>query len=110
MAMRMAVALAALIGASVAMSTGAQARPELVAIDGDYAPGTLVVKTNERRLYFIVDSGHAMRYPVGVDKAGKQRQGTTKIDGKYLHPAWSPPDEVRRDKPGMPDVIPGGSP
>jgi lipoprotein-anchoring transpeptidase ErfK/SrfK len=51
-----------------------------------------------------------MRYPVGVGKAGKQWSGTTKIDGKYLHPAWSPPDEVRRDKPNMPDVIPGGSP
>ena len=32
------------------------------------------------------------------------------IDGKYLHPAWSPPSEVKRDKPDMPDVIPGGSP
>jgi lipoprotein-anchoring transpeptidase ErfK/SrfK len=51
-----------------------------------------------------------MRYPVGVGKAGKQWAGTTKIDGKYLRPAWSPPSEVRRDKPGMPDVIPGGSP
>ena len=33
-----------------------------------------------------------------------------RIDGKYLHPAWSPPSEVKRDKPNMPDVIPGGSP
>jgi lipoprotein-anchoring transpeptidase ErfK/SrfK len=105
-----AAALAAMIGASVAMSSGAQARPELVAINGEYAPGTIVVKTQERRLYLILDSGHAMRYPVGVGKAGKQWEGTTKIDGKYLHPAWSPPDEVRRDKPNMPDVIHGGSP
>jgi lipoprotein-anchoring transpeptidase ErfK/SrfK len=110
MSKKIAVALAAMIGANVAMASSAQARPELVGINGEYAPGTIVVKTNERRLYFILDSGHAMRYPVGVGKAGKQWQGTTKIDGKYLHPAWSPPDEVRRDKPNMPDVIPGGSP
>jgi lipoprotein-anchoring transpeptidase ErfK/SrfK len=110
MSMRIAVALAATIGAGIVMSSAAQARPELVDINGDYAPGTIVVKTQERRLYLILESGRAMRYPVGVGKAGKQWAGTTKIDGKYLNPAWSPPSEVRRDKPGMPDVIPGGSP
>ena len=51
-----------------------------------------------------------MRYPVGVGRAGKQWAGTTRIDGKYRNPAWSPPTEVKRDKPNMPDVIPGGSP
>ena len=110
MSMRIAMALAAMIGASIAMSSGAQARPELVGINSEYAPGTIVVKTHERRLYLVLESGRAMRYPVGVGKAGKQWEGTTKIDGKYLHPAWSPPSEVRRDKPNMPDVIPGGSP
>jgi lipoprotein-anchoring transpeptidase ErfK/SrfK len=110
MSMRIAVALAATMGAGIMMSSAAQARPELVGINGDYAPGTIVVKTHERRLYLILESGRAVRYPVGVGKAGKQWAGTTKIDGKYLNPAWSPPSEVRRDKPEMPDVIPGGSP
>ena len=110
MSMRIAVALAATLGAGIVMSSAAQARPEIVGISGDYAPGTIVVKTHERRLYLILESGRAVRYPVGVGKAGKQWAGTTKIDGKYLHPAWSPPSEVRRDKPNMPDVIPGGSP
>jgi lipoprotein-anchoring transpeptidase ErfK/SrfK len=110
MSKRIAVALAATFSVATLMSTQAQARPELVDISGDYAPGTIVVKTSERRLYLILESGRAMRYPVGVGKAGKQWSGTTKIDGKYLNPAWSPPSEVRRDKPYMPDVIPGGSP
>ncbi|OCK57587.1 L,D-transpeptidase [Bradyrhizobium sp. LMTR 3] len=110
MSKRIAVALAATLAVATMMSTQAQARPELVDISGDYAPGTIVVKTHERRLYLILESGRAMRYPVGVGKAGKQWSGTTKIDGKYLNPAWSPPSEVRRDKPYMPDVIPGGSP
>src|SRR6185295_2962448 len=110
MLMKIAVALAATIGAGIVMSSDAQARPELVGINGEYAPGTIVVKTHERRLYLILDSGRAMRYPVGVGKAGKQWAGTTTIEGKYLHPAWSPPSEVKRDKPNMPDVIPGGSP
>src|SRR5205085_1369669 len=54
--------------------------------------------------------GRAMRYPVGVGRAGKQWAGTKRIDGKYRDPAWSPPREVKRDRPNMPDVIPGGSP
>ena len=110
MSMRIAVALAATIGASIVMLPAAQARPEMVDINNEYAPGTIVVRTHERRLYLIVESGRAVRYPVGVGKAGKQWSGTTKIDGKYLNPAWAPPREVRRDKPDMPDVIPGGSP
>ncbi|MBR0871749.1 L,D-transpeptidase [Bradyrhizobium tropiciagri] len=111
MSVKTAVALAATIGAGILMSSAAEARPEMVGLHGEaYTPGTIVVRTTERRLYLILDSGHAMRYPVGVGKAGKQWAGTTKIDGKYVNPAWSPPAEVKRDKPSMPDVIPGGSP
>ncbi len=110
MSMRIAVALAATIGVGTLLSTAAEARPEMVGIRGDYTPGTIVVKTNERRLYLILEPGRAMRYPVGVGKSGKQWAGTTRIDGKYRNPAWSPPSEVKRDKPTIPDVIPGGSP
>jgi lipoprotein-anchoring transpeptidase ErfK/SrfK len=110
MSLRIAVALAATIGVGLSMTGAAQARPDVVGFRGDYSPGTIVVKTNERRLYLVVDQGRAVRYPVGVGRAGKQWAGTTRIDGKYRNPAWSPPREVKRDKPSMPDVIPGGSP
>src|SRR4030088_3728855 len=113
MSLRIAVALAATLGAALGaemlMSSPAEARPDVVGFRGDYSPGTIVVKTNERRLYLVVDQGRAVRYPVGVGRAGKQWAGTTRIDGKYTNPAWSPPAEVKRDKPSMPDVIPGGS-
>jgi lipoprotein-anchoring transpeptidase ErfK/SrfK len=89
--------------------TAAHASANMVAVAG-YAAGTIVVKTNERRLYLVVDAQHALRYPVGVGKAGKQWAGTSHIDGKYVQPAWSPPAEVKRDKPFLPDVIPGGTP
>jgi len=107
-----AVALAATIGigAAALMTAAAQAAPEMVAIHNQYSPGTIVINTNERRLYLILDADHAMRYPVGVGKAGKQWAGTTQIDGKYRNPAWSPPAEVKHDIPSMPNVIPGGAP
>src|SRR6266404_2588272 len=72
MSLRIAVALAATIGAGMLITTQAEARPDMVGFRGDYSPGTIVVKTNERRLYLVVDPDHAMRYPVGVGKAGKQ--------------------------------------
>ena len=109
MSLRMAVA-AATIGAGLLAANTAQARPEMVGVNGEYSAGTIVVHTGERRLYLMLGDGRAVRYPVGVGKYGKQWAGTTQISGKYRNPAWSPPAEVKRDKPNIPDVIPGGSP
>jgi hypothetical protein len=110
MSLKIAVALSATLAAGLMTVNPVQARPDMVGFRGDYSPGTIVVKTSERRLYLVLDQGRAVRYPVGVGKAGKQWAGTTQIDGKYRAPAWSPPAEVKRDNPSIPDVIPGGSP
>src|SRR6186713_1314970 len=75
MSLKIAVALAATIGAGALLSTAAEARPSVVGFRGDYSPGTIVVKTNERRLYLIVEQGRAVAYPVGVGRAGKQWAG-----------------------------------
>jgi lipoprotein-anchoring transpeptidase ErfK/SrfK len=81
---------------------------QVVSLSG-FSPGTVVVKTHERSLYYVAGDGSAIRYPVGVGKAGKTWSGSAYIQGKYLRPAWSPPDEIKRDKPGIADLIPGGS-
>jgi lipoprotein-anchoring transpeptidase ErfK/SrfK len=87
-----------------------EAREVVAFRDPGIAAGTVIVRQHERRLYYVLGDGRAIRYPVGVGKAGKQWAGTTRIDGKYVKPAWSPPKEVKRDKPSIPDLIPGGSP
>ena len=102
--------LAAMIGAFACAPQAALARGETVTVKESYMPGTIVVRTAERRLYYFTGYGQAIRYPVGVGRIGKQWSGTSYISGKYTHPAWSPPAEVRRDKPYLPQVIPGGSP
>ncbi len=101
--------VAVVAATAMAGSDPAVAR-EMVHFRGDAAAGTVVVRTGERRLYYVLGDGRAIRYPVGVGRAGKQWAGTTRIDGKYIKPAWSPPREVKRDKPSLPDVIAGGSP
>src|SRR6266446_9327859 len=97
----------------VALATGAVGSPsaqarEIVQFNGASA-GSIVVKSNERRLYYVLGDGRAIRYPVGVGRNGKRWSGTTMISGKYIKPAWSPPAEIRRDKPSLPDLIRGGS-
>ncbi|ADH90440.1 ErfK/YbiS/YcfS/YnhG family protein [Ancylobacter novellus DSM 506] len=72
-------------------------------------PGTIVVSARERRLYLVTGPGKAIRYPVAVGRRGKQWQGQVRISGKYVEPAWSPPAEIKRDNPKLPDVIPGGT-
>ena len=100
-----ALAAAAMIGAL----TPASAR-EVVAFEGGVQPGTIVIKTAERRLYLVLGNGQAIRYPVAVGRPGKQWQGFAQVNGKHVQPAWTPPAEVRADNPKLPQVIPGGSP
>ncbi len=99
--------LAALFGAAL-LAPPAIARETVSFKEG--SAGTIVIKTNERRLYYVLGGGQAIRYPVGVGRAGKQWAGSSFIDGMRLKPAWSPPADVRRDKPSLPSVIAGGTP
>jgi len=88
----------------------ARASMEVVAFgDSGYAPGTIVIKTSERRLYLMIGGGQAERFPVGVGKAGKRWSGFKRIERKMLHPDWAPPSEVKHDIPGIPDFIKGGT-
>ncbi len=98
----------AFLFAGVVAPVSSHAR-EMVHLTG-YSSGTIIVKTNERRLYLVLDGTQAIRYPVGVGRAGKAWSGTAYINGKYIQPGWSPPAEIKRDKPSLPDLIPGGSP
>ena len=108
MSIRAALAFAAALG--IAVTAQAASAREVVPFDGRVSPGTIVIKTGERKLYYVRGDGTALRYRVAVGKPGKQWFGEAQIDGKYVRPAWSPPAEVKRDNPRLPDVIPGGAP
>jgi lipoprotein-anchoring transpeptidase ErfK/SrfK len=97
----LAAVLAAIVGSFAFAPKPAQAHGDMVSLRESYMPGTIVIKTHERA---------ALRYPVGVGRLGMQWSGTAMIDGKYIRPAWSPPDSIRKDYSRLPPVIPGGSP
>jgi lipoprotein-anchoring transpeptidase ErfK/SrfK len=81
---------------------------DIVAFSG-FAPGTIVVKTGERSLFYVLDEQRALRFPVGVGRSGKTWTGSARVEGKFVRPAWAPPQEIRREHPSLPDVIPGGA-
>jgi lipoprotein-anchoring transpeptidase ErfK/SrfK len=95
-----------MVGDSVQQKAHAQTT---VAFQG-YPVGTIVVRTNQRRLFLVTGPDRAISYPVGVGRAGQQWSGSTTINGKYIRPAWSPPADIKRANPRLPDVIEGGSP
>ncbi|HEY5082445.1 MAG TPA: L,D-transpeptidase [Bauldia sp.] len=83
---------------------------DTVAFSTSAALGTIVVRTQERRLYLVLGNGRALRYVVGVGRAGRQWAGSSFIDGKYIRPNWTPPDLIKRERPSVPEVIASGSP
>ena len=85
-------ALAAVVGWFAVAPSAAQAHGDLVTVRDSYLPGTIVIRTNERALYYFVGPGQALRYPVGVGRLGMQWSGTAFIDGKYIRPAWEAPE------------------
>jgi len=105
----LSAAVAAAIAAFAFAPGPARAHGDIVSVKDGYMPGTIVIHTNERRLYYFVGAGEAIRYPVGVGRAGMQWSGTAYIDGKYIKPAWSAPSSIRRDYRSLPSVVPGGS-
>lgn len=68
--------------------------PQDVAYDTKEKPGTIVIDTNTRHLYFVLGDGRARRYGVGVGKPGFEWAGTHKITRKREWPDWTPPKEM----------------
>ncbi len=93
---------------AAAMAQASTRDHDIVAFSG-FRPGTIVVKTSERRLYFVLDNRRAVRFPVGVGRKGKTWIGRARIEGKFVKPAWAPPDDIRREQPYLPKVIAGGA-
>jgi len=83
---------------------------EVVAFPEIYPAGTIIIKHSERKLYFTIGSGTAVRYPVAIGRAGRAWQGETSVRGKFIAPDWSAPLVVRKDHPELSRTIPGGSP
>ena len=99
--------LAVAVCATVLLSVRVAEARDIVSFSG-YPPGTVVIKTNQRRLYFTLPGNRAMRYTVGVGKAGMQWAGRSRITGKHIKPDFVMPYDLRRKN--TPAVISADSP
>ena len=80
---------------------------EIVAFSG-YAPGTVVVSTSQRRLYYVLGRDRAIRYGVGVGRQGFTWAGTKTVTMKREWPAWRPPPQMLKRRPDLPRHMAGG--
>ena len=72
------------------------------------AVGSIVVETNERRAYFVLPGGKAIRYGIGVGRDGFTWRGRHRLTRKAEWPGWTPPQAMRKRQPGLPAYMPGG--
>ena len=72
--------------------------PQEVRIKKDFAPGQILVLPRSYYLYWVTEERKAIRYGVGVGKAGLEFTGQATIDVKKEWPTWRPTnDMIKRD-------------
>jgi len=109
------VVTAALLVASAALAF-AKPRPqkpvsttrEFVEIEGEHVQGTIIIRTSEKRLYYTLGDGRAVRYPIAVGLPKFQWSGNLWVSSKHTHPSWKPTPRMRRENPGLPVLVPPG--
>ena len=62
-----------------------------VRLHTDEKPGTIIVDTNTKYLYYVEGKNRAIRYGVGVGRDGFGWSGTVKVGRKAEWPGWTPP-------------------
>jgi lipoprotein-anchoring transpeptidase ErfK/SrfK len=81
---------------------------QTVRYDGPYAPGTIIISTKERRLYFVLPDHQALKYGVGVGRPGFTWSGVTVVANKREWPDWTPPSQMLLRRPDLPRHMVGG--
>ena len=92
-----------------AMGDGISGRSMRETVDwneSQYKPGSIIVKTPERALYYVLPGGEAIRYSVGVGREGMQWGGKSKIVAKQEWPSWTPPQVMIEREAAKGHIIP----
>ena len=82
--------------------------PPQIGFNAGYAPGSIIIDTGARRLYYVTSSFSAYAYPIGVGREGFAWTGSEKVSRIQDWPDWYPPAEMRKRKPELPERMFGG--
>ena len=88
---------------------GDQPRAQVV-YAGSEAPGSIVIDTFARKLYFIEEGGMAMRFAIAVGREGLSFRGSGVIGRKQEWPSWTPTTNMVRTRPDLYAEYAGGLP
>jgi lipoprotein-anchoring transpeptidase ErfK/SrfK len=70
--------------------------------------GTIIVNTSQRRLYYLLGGGRAIRYGIAVGMEGYGWSGVSTVAAKREWPDWTPTPDILRRFPNLPRHMVGG--
>jgi lipoprotein-anchoring transpeptidase ErfK/SrfK len=82
--------------------------PPQISFSGPYAPGSIVIDTSARKLYYVTSTTSAYAYSIGVGRQGFAWTGKEKVSRIADWPDWYPPADMRQRKPELPVRMLGG--
>ncbi len=86
----------------------APAAPPTVYFDRQEEPGSIIIDTQERKLYYVLPGKKAYQYPISVGREGFTWSGTERISRIASWPSWTPPPEMHKRIAGLPQTVTGG--
>jgi len=78
-----------------------QYRRQIVSYPTKEAPGTIVVDTKAKHLYYVMEKGKAVRYGIGVGRNGFRWAGAAAVGLKREWPNWTPPPAMIKRQPHL---------
>jgi lipoprotein-anchoring transpeptidase ErfK/SrfK len=84
---------------------------QVVYFDTPEKPGTVIISTGRRKLYYVLGDGEAIEYGVAVGKEGFDWAGVARVGLKREWPTWTPPAAMIRRRPELAkwrNGMPGG--
>lgn len=82
----------------------------IVRIRSGFAPGEIHVDPGQFSLYWTLEGGKAIRYPVGIGKEGRYISGTFRVAHRREWPSWTPTKAMIRREPHIYAKHAGGMP
>ena len=82
--------------------------PPIVFFDQREEPNSIIIDTQNHKLYYVLPDKKAFEYPISVGRDGFTWSGTERISRIAEWPSWTPPPEMHKRVPGLPNTVTGG--
>ena len=82
--------------------------PDIVRFSSTEEPGTIIIDTDARTLYYTLNAQKAYAYPISVGRTGYTWTGSETVSRLQQWPDWHPPQEMLEREPGLPKKMTGG--